>query len=287
MPNTNHEPEYYTEGINNYNPCFNPRNDNEFIYIRKDFDKGTSEIIKHSLLTNTSNILLKNVSSSCHLTWGENGWIIYTNDNIYKLKDNGDSFTIISTPYNYSKTDVCYTKENNFLFTLLGSPNSGNKIINNNGLLVDSLEGLGSQQFLLLNEVSSENILAGKIENDKLFKIKVCDLNTKVYQDIKVLTTDYPNNQIKGLTWHPNNQDIIYSILSHGIFIINKNTGNEIKIIDGDGLYGFVSISPNGKNIIFERIDFKKMSNQIDFLMEHNIFIIDINGNNLKKLEFL
>ncbi len=284
---TNRNPEYYTEGINNYNPCFNPNNSNEFIYIKKDFDKGSSELIKYSLLTNLSSVLLSNVTSGCHLSWEKNGWIIYTSDEIHKIKDNGDSLIIIPTPYKYPKTDVCYTKENNILFTLLGSSKSGNKIINNNGLLVDSLEGLGSNQFLLLNDVSSENILVGKIENNVSFKIKVCDLNTKVYKDIKVLTTDYPNNQFKGISWHPNNQDIIYSVLSQGIFSINKNTGNEIKIIDGNGLYGFLSISPNGSNILFERIDFKKMDNEIDFLMEHNIFIVDINGGNLKKLELL
>lgn len=86
-------------------PVFNPHNPYEFIYtkVKSDFSSLENEIWKFSFCTGVATQIASNFYYN--IDWGSNGWIIYTGTGhrIYKVKDNGDSLTMLSTETGYNR----------------------------------------------------------------------------------------------------------------------------------------------------------------------------------------
>ena len=86
-------------------PVFNPNSPYEIIYTRRyendnDLD---SEIWKFSFCTGKAIKITDDFYYG--LDWGSNGWILYTGTGhrIHKIKDNGDSLTILSTQEGFNR----------------------------------------------------------------------------------------------------------------------------------------------------------------------------------------
>ena len=82
---------------------FNPNNHFEFAYAKTNIQTYLSEIWKFSFCTGKATKIADNFNYN--LDWGSNGWLLYTGTDhkIYKVKDNGDSLTVLSTQGGFNR----------------------------------------------------------------------------------------------------------------------------------------------------------------------------------------
>jgi len=96
---------YYPDDYAYAAPIFNPNNPYEIIYEKAITNPVTfpSEIWKFSFCTGETTLITDQFYYN--LDWGINGWIIFTSvdQRIYKVKDNGDSLTALSTVSGYNR----------------------------------------------------------------------------------------------------------------------------------------------------------------------------------------
>ncbi len=79
-------------------PCFNPRNPDEIVFVRRLNGSSEDELVKYNLVTKAHQVLFTGAIWSPP-SWGTNGWILIgsSDENIYKVKENGDSLTQLTT----------------------------------------------------------------------------------------------------------------------------------------------------------------------------------------------
>lgn len=80
-------------------PCFNPNNRNQIVYYRRDNTQSPSNGFEIWFLDFCTQNRLKLATDALYgINWGSNDWVFYTatNQNIYKIKSNGDSLTQVT-----------------------------------------------------------------------------------------------------------------------------------------------------------------------------------------------
>lgn len=87
--------------VGNYSvlrPCFNPRNQDEIVFVRHLVGGSEDELVKYNLSTKDHQVLFTGAVYGIP-SWGSNGWILVgsSDENIYKVKENGDSLTQLTT----------------------------------------------------------------------------------------------------------------------------------------------------------------------------------------------
>lgn len=131
-------PQFRLTGKYSYkNNCVNPRNKNEFAFLRweNNMQAGdNSDLCVYNMCSNTLKIIANQVAYS--LDWSVKDWIIYTGSdrNLWKIKSNGDSLTQLTFtgPYNNNaKWNLDGTK---YLYAAVAS-GEGMRISNSDGTL--------------------------------------------------------------------------------------------------------------------------------------------------------
>lgn len=257
-------------------PCFNPNNSDEFIYVKEDNNKY--QLIKYNINSKIEIILLDNTVIVGQPKWGSNGWIVFTSNDyqVNLLKDDGLNFKKITSVgyflypdwYNDSILSVEFSYN-------LGVPYFHCRI-NNIGQILDTIR---NSSFTLgtVNKLNEEAYLEYRDNPNIIFK----NANNNLFN----LTSFNFNgrNRIEGIYWHLNNNDVFFSTYREGLYKINKNTRNNSKIKCGcdSRSYRYLSISPDGKKIIVERVDATNFQNKTgSWTEEGKIFIMDIDGKN-------
>lgn len=79
-------------------PCFNPNNQNEFVYYLQDNVKNSCQLVKYNIQTKQKIVLYEssNHKIAGQPKWSRKGWIAFTQqtnnvNHIFVVKDNGDS----------------------------------------------------------------------------------------------------------------------------------------------------------------------------------------------------
>lgn len=80
-------------------PHFNPANNNQFSYIAAVSGSNFYNLCVHDLSTGDTQIILEGHTYLYQPQWHANGWILFrgNGDNVYRIKNNGDSLIQIST----------------------------------------------------------------------------------------------------------------------------------------------------------------------------------------------
>ena len=87
----------YTPGDQYKWPCFNPNNQDEFVYVKRNFDTspGIVQLIKHTISSGIEQVLLENGAYiSGQPQWGKQGWILFSIGTqppqvIWKIREDG------------------------------------------------------------------------------------------------------------------------------------------------------------------------------------------------------
>ena len=272
-------------------PCFNPLNGNEFLYLTQDSLFNTI-LLKFDLTTKKETVVLTGQRIVCQPKWGKNGWILFAGLNlqIYKVKDNGDSLTQITSVYSNTYPEWFGTDKIFFSVTSGSDKIAGNKIIGFDGKRLDSIQAIVMNTVIICNSVNELGELAGL--GGGISDIAFMNLKSK---QLNYLVKDTSSNThyTIGLTWHPNNNDIFYSTTVVGennsgfvgICRLNKISKENVLIKNAcnSRSYGLLSISPDGKKIIAERQDYQLMPDN-NLLKKSDICIMDIDGRNEEKV---
>lgn len=265
-------------------PCFNPNNGNEFIYVKEEGRNQT--LVKYNLSTNQENILLENAQIIGQPKWNNKGWVLFSRNNlqIYLMKDNGDSLRQVTSFY--ENIYPSFHGHNKIYFTvgIVTSPGvSGNKLIDFFDNRLDSIKSSDIGGTMGINEINNlEEIASWFCKNGgdcSFVHYKMEEKNIVEIYNFKFTG----RNNIEGICWHPNNNDIYYSTYREGLYVINKNTKERKKIRNGcdSRSYRFLSISPDGKKILVERVDASDYKNiNGSWTEEAKIYIMDIDGKN-------
>ena len=127
---------YVTDSGYEKAPCFNPNNGNEFVFLKEINSRLT--LCTYNI---QSNVLYKLFAGDILYKpdWGINNWILFdVNNDIYKIRPNGDSLTKLTTG-NISCGPKWSPNGTQFIFYLYGGYGIGARLANQTGEIVDTL----------------------------------------------------------------------------------------------------------------------------------------------------
>jgi hypothetical protein len=269
-------------------PCFNPINPEEIIYVKVEGKKH--QLIKYNLQFNSETVLIDNTRIVGQPKWGKAGWIVFVKSdlNIYLIKDNGDSIRQI-TSY-FENNHPSFLGIDKFFFSVGAetSPGaSGNKIVDFWGNRLDSIKPSDPGGFFWRNDINNNKEVASMVcSNGNKCSISIHNISSQSNTSLNEFESS-GSNDITGIFWHPNNNDIFYSTYREGLFKVNKNSKTITKIRCGcdSRSYRNLSISPDGQKIIVERVDATDYTdNPGSWTEEAKIYIMDIDGKNEKNV---
>lgn len=123
-------------------PYFNPNSSDEFIYRFADGTSPKFDLIKYNLRTKGKEVIYQGFFSN-RPRWGKNGWILLNiNDslgyNVYKIKDNGNDLTPLTTSGNCLYPEWNIDSEKIIYQYAFSTPTKG-ILIDKNGIFLDTL----------------------------------------------------------------------------------------------------------------------------------------------------
>jgi len=247
---------HYRVGDTLYNnPRFNPNNPNEIIYTQGIQSQQITRLVKRNLLTGHETFIISDVWG--RPDWSIKDWIVFNHadNHIWKIKSNGDSLQQLTTHeglesiWNKSGTQIEY-----WFQTGQTAYSCYNFITDNNGNIIDTL----FYPFLA-------HFGAWSWDNTKIvsycytYDVGYIDLATKQMTKVTNNPPDNSgqgNNIINDIDWLPNSQNIIWAN-GEGLFntdITTKKT-TLLKTTCSGRYYTALSVSPDGKKIIAQRLD--------------------------------
>jgi hypothetical protein len=276
-------------------PCFNPNNQNEFVYHFQDYSQNSFQLVKYNISTKQKTVLYQ---SKNHKIWGQpkwskKGWIAFTRtsgyvDHIFIVKENGDSLKQFTTSTaNYYPA---WDPTGEYLYwahtPFLGSPHFFLRR-SLNGLITDTiLMNTGVNiGFSTFNEISMNNILFSKtFVNNKPCIGKTALVFPPHPELIKILSLDNPNfSGLTGLTINNNTQDAYVTFYNIGLYKLNTNNCQLTLLIPfcHSKRYETISCSADGKFLIGERVDSRLALNSNGrptgrIIEKSSIYLIDL-----------
>lgn len=245
---------FFEKGNQFKSPFFNPNNSNEFIYNLVNYEKNEHKLIKYNTVSKTKTVLVNNVITS-QPKWNKKGWIVFdnvyqSNNQIWKIKENGDSLTSV-----YNNTSSFYpdwdSSGNSIVFlktTDLGRPYYTLK----NHIKSLQIDTFYNEYMGFIDISNTNNILCKYYDNSKTY-IGYTKFDTLNFHPL----VDISYSSISCIAWKNNNTEYLYSDYHKGIKQgdINK-IGVELLIRNTIcKVYTVISCSPDGKRVLVERID--------------------------------
>ncbi|MEI6882386.1 MAG: hypothetical protein WCK82_13790 [Bacteroidota bacterium] len=260
-------------------PYFNPLDANEFVFIKEQDSSRKSYLVKYNMFTHNETTLLENIIINGQPKWGKNGWITFINN--YQtciIKADGSGFKRLKPLAYFLYPDW----KNDSIIASQFSKNLGYPYYycecNINSSIMDTIKNdyfaFGSYNKLAERAFTT---YSGDFAN---LTISNASKKFKLSDNI-----EDGSNVIKGVSWHPNDQDIYFSKVVNGIYKVNKNSYLEILIKKGcnSRSYNLLSVSPDGKKILVERVD-ATLENIKLIYFKSDIYIMDIDGRNEEKV---
>ncbi len=258
-------------------PCFNPQNNDEFVYVREDKLNGSAtEMRKHRISTQTDNLLVANVWGIPD--WHANGWILFrrTDNQIWKIKANGDSLTQLT-----------------FVGINLGPRwNSvGDQFVYSS----DNLTIVATAQGVPLDTISDFQMLYGDWSADGT---KFCSVvnagqgqgiaSYDLASGISTIVATVPSGEfVVGSYWQQNSETIFW-VTRKGFYRTNVATmiTTQVRPSCDSRFWWTFQFSGDGQKMIWERADSKLTgSDRNTIYQENHIYLLNADGTGEEKVE--
>lgn len=257
-------------------PCFNPNDENEFIYVKLNSATMESDLYKYNLIDQTSTLLINNVSG--YPQWGKTDWILFemNDERLWKIKSNGDSLTLLISDGIYNDYATWNSSGDRFIFRLHygDSVNSIISDIDGNYLL---------QTASIYYEGGAWNPNPEKIayasELDQDYGIAWCDTNLSESHTFVFMASQNGDDILKGMAWLPDEENVMWST-GNTVSISNIYTGKTTQLFENCDAkkYIYPSISPDGTKVIFEKVVQNKLS-EVELYIVNELVIMNIDGS--------
>lgn len=275
-------PEYIVNPGMIFAPCYHPNNNDEIAYFKQDTSTGSMTLNTYNFNTQKENTILSNA-----LVYGPNPpqikWykphllsFIRTDGNIYTVNtENGEVKNITRIP-----TFTHHTWINDTTIVAELSLNGGNSyynkaIINANTGEIDTTK---NDYFKFGTYLTNGSYVYVKRNDSKNIFIKYPNEEERRITDNILPDRD----SITGLALHPDMEQIFFTTYRSGIYSVNialKKT-NKIRAGCDTRSYRNITISPDGKQMVVQRIDAHENTTEAKWIETHCLYRMDINGKN-------
>jgi len=274
-----------------YYPCFNPKNAEQLAYCR---DRTTDIKLGYELwvidfCNGEQKMLADNVFYG--LDWSVKDWLIYTgtDQNIWKIKSNGDSLTQLTFVGDYNRYPKWSPKGDRLAF----QRQTGNNlsiliIVDEDGVVLDTIEQLTSVgQWSWIDENRICYMIAVPNTSPTIEQMNYYNLETKEIKFLHNLTIGITNDSIVLYTASmPNENSVIWlsmdligkTNLSTGKFEILRHAFRQ------EWFQEQLTIRPGDDQILYSN----RVMHSIDEChldSEFGFFLIDVDGMNNKRIK--
>lgn len=253
-------------------PCFNPNNNEEFVYIYENKITGISSLEIYNLTTKEKKVLVEdNVWDESQPTWGINNKIAFImNNQVFWINSDGTDLLQLGNDYRSHAPEWIY--QDSFLtFTnyWLEPPSNDNgakehmyqSILSSDGTSMDSFTVSfenGNVGGLGLGSFNNNSRLFARIYNtddNAEFKLGLIDIQNA----LSLQTTEIPNLENQSITcvqWHPNFEDIYFSFYYSDFYKFNLPSGKLTVIMEAcdSKWYDKFSFSQDGEKVLMEKV---------------------------------
>lgn len=252
-------------------PCFNPRDRNEFVYYFEDNKERNFQLVKYNLKTQQKSVLYQ---SKVHKiagrpSWSKNGWIAFTRttgmaDHIFIIKDNGDSLRQFTDyPLNIYLT---WNSNGSALFWR-HSPDLSSNYFFKKDLYAPQTDTILrhddiNRGFSFHNDISSKDELFcfTYIDNDYDFyisKVEEFPRNARKLKSLEDYTRNNPFYFLASASSAYLSKHVFISYLGDGIFELDTEKDKLIRIFKTPECvkYLHISCSPDDRFLLAERED--------------------------------
>ena len=290
--------QYINEGVQYTDPCYNPNNTDEFVYVKVKED-GDKELVKFNLVTMSEVIILDSIDIVSKPSWASTGWITFSdvNKKVWRLTENGTNLVQVTS--GVSDISPHFTNDGNLICYFRNKNYSNSELQANPNLYLDY-----KMMFIDINGTFVDSILIENVnsENGSLFYYQdwtICDFTangvyfaggTDNYYGIYKINSSYSSKEAV-ITWGiTSNKDFInditssasghvlaYSKYRNNLLIQNTLTGDTLKCITGcdTEYYEGISITPNGEKILVEKVC-SEVLNSSDIKVQSEIWSIEL-----------
>ena len=271
-------------------PCFNPSNPREIAYAKSDADNPTEDgLYMANLDTRQQRPIYLHRGPTLQLHWSTTGWLALSmNDQVWKIKANGDSLTQLTTGgFHYlpqwspdGQRLVCREPD---------SPGAPLIIIDKNGRWLTQLSGFPVNYCQGWSPDGTRLLITyGPLANEQGYGVGVYDLATNQAQ--LIVDTQVPNNSsgmLTGAAWLPDSRNVVWAA-GTGIYTTDTQTRETKQLHTGcdTRVYLNPDVSADGRTILVRRIDRKSLDEGKGVYQESNLWLMDIDGRNERKIVF-
>lgn len=255
-------------------PCFNPNNENEFLFVKSCIGDTTyASIFKYNLYSETTTHIYSGVLWS-RPVWGKNDWILFSvYGNIYKIKSNGDSLTKLTNLnnlhhpiWNYDGTKFLAFTEASNLFSLL---------FDMNGNILDTIYfGQTSNS----NFQNPNYIVSNECHNVSFFNLNTNNIEFN-YNYSKLISAMWGS-----VFWLSDNEVIYSNIAGLNRLSIPSLNNQNFKKSCNSKLYQWGDINSSKTKMIWSRGDYTQID-ECTLKFKSRIYLMDIDGNNEQEID--
>src|SRR5690606_10215410 len=279
-------PEFIVEPGFAFSPSYNPYNKNEIAYFKQDTSTGNIALNTFDIITKKETVVLPNAlvfgPSNPQIQWKSPNTLsfIRTDGNIYTVHTDGSHTNAITSVPTYTH----HTWKNDSIIIAEYSENGGTGFFNKAEInTLTSDVQLSAQEYFMYGALHPNGSYVYVKHNDanNIF-IRYSNEEEKRITDNILSDRD----SITGVAWHPDYTNVIYTTYRGGIFSVNTATSqaHNIRIGCDTKSYRHITISPDGKQIVVQRVDAHENTDQAKWIETHSLYLMDINGKNEQKI---
>ena len=251
-------------------PSFSPNNKNKICYVRIDMNTLNYELWTYDLILDEQEKLVDYVWYAP--VWGKQNWIVFdrTDNQLWKVKSNGDSLTQLTksgtniySDWNPDGTEIIFNSD-------VFPPGSSVLIINSNGDIIFKFD----EDFPIVSHPTWSK------DGNKLAYLGPGGLGYVSFPDsIHHFLCSVAPTGIYNISWTPDSKSVYWTDMS-GINKIEIATGVKqvIKQSCESKTYVHCEVSPDGKRLVSDRIDSKRID-PFTIFFESYIYLMNPDGS--------
>lgn len=265
-------------------PCFNPNNNDEFVFVREDFINRQSNLMKYNMASSEL-IGLTNKKVLYQPSFSTKGWIAFNSSDkqIWKIKENGDSLTRITHGDENWYPDWSPNGDQFIVRRRVGSKWPNHTFFNLNGTILKEID---SFSFFSPKWSPDSTIIIGTTGGTSIDVLQFYYLSDRILLEIPVSFSEHNWILPYALDWYPDSKRVIWTDKDWGLYITNIYTHKTNKIKQGcdNRYYGFMSVSADGSKIISERTDQRVLDDKTKFVDQY-LVIMNADGSGEKRID--